>query len=114
MPEWKHTTGEITHSEVGLLEGETLERPVIRWTYEVDGKRYEGKSPENVGIAWTQQVLDKFPVGQRVTVRYNPNRPEQSTIEGLNRAIYGPAAAIFLGLIIVGGVITFIVWLLNM
>ncbi len=116
MPKWKQTTGEITRSEVGLYlpeEGETLKRPVIRWTYEVDGKRYEGESP-NVGITWVQEVVDKYPVGQRVTVRYNPDRPEQSTVEGLDDAVHGPAKAIFLVLLIVLSAIAFIVWLLGM
>ena len=65
----------------------TLYRPVLLYEYEVAGKRFRGsriaQSPGlNRGVPeFAEKVVDRYPVGSAVAVRYNPRRPDESVLE---------------------------------
>jgi hypothetical protein len=88
---WPETTGTILSSEAlwGHLE--------VQFGYTVNGKEFNGKY--TVGLdpivpnrsvggvrqlkAWqeeTSELVNSYPVGSRVVVRYNPERPEESVL----------------------------------
>ena len=60
----------------------TLYRPVLLYEYEVAGKRFRGsriaQSPGlNRGVPeFAEKVVDRYPGGSAVAVRYNPKRPD--------------------------------------
>ena len=65
----------------------TLYRPVLLYEYEVAGKRFRGsriaQSPGlNRGVPeFAQKVVERYPGGSAVAVRYNPRRPDESVLE---------------------------------
>jgi hypothetical protein len=64
-----------------------LYRAVVRYEYEVEGKRYHSdriaQSPNwNRGVAdFATAVAQRYPVGSGVDVRYNPKRPGEAVLE---------------------------------
>ena len=85
MAKWEQTTGEIVESRVGVYyssEGDDMDRPFIRWTYTVNGRRYYGELPD-MGYYRAKALVSKYPKGRRVEVRYNPAKPEESVVKGL-------------------------------
>lgn len=97
MAKWETTIGEITKSDVGLYvdsEGDTMDQPIIHWAYHVNGRRYAGQMPE-MGYYRAKQIVAKYPVGKQVEVRYNPSKPEESVVKGLEGVIgFGRTAAV--------------------
>ena len=101
MKSWPVATGRIVESKVeeyrqsagssGTYAGSrarmTLYRPVVRYQYEVNGKRFHGdriaQSPGwNRGVAdFAAAVTQRYPVGSTVDVRYNPKRPNEAVLE---------------------------------
>jgi hypothetical protein len=65
----------------------TLYRPVLLYEYEVAGKRFRGsRIAQSPGLdrgvpEFAQKVVDRFPCGSAVAVRYNPRRPDESLLE---------------------------------
>jgi hypothetical protein len=85
MAKWEQTTGEIVESRVGVYyssEGDEMGRPFIRWTYIVNGRRYYGELPD-MGYYRAKALVSKYPKGRRVEVHYNPTKPEESVVKGL-------------------------------
>ncbi|XWX02988.1 DUF3592 domain-containing protein [Aggregatilineales bacterium SYSU G02658] len=85
MPKWEKTIGQITRSEVGVhisSEGDNMDRPIIHWAYKVNGRRYEGQLGD-IGYFRAKQLVAKYPVGKQVEVSYNPEKPQISTVAGL-------------------------------
>jgi|tagenome__1003787_1003787.scaffolds.fasta_scaffold19555726_2 hypothetical protein len=101
MKSWPVAKGRILESKVeeyqqsagssGTYAGSrarmTLYRPVVRYQYEVEGKRFQGdriaQSPGwNRGVAdFATAVAQRYPVGSAVDVRYNPKRPDEAVLE---------------------------------
>ena len=101
MKSWPVATGRILESKVeeyresagssGTFSGSrakmTLYRPLVRYRYEVEGKRFNGdritQSPGlNRGVAdFATAVTQRYPVGSTVDVRYNPMRPNEAVLE---------------------------------
>jgi hypothetical protein len=85
VAKWEQTTGKIVESRVGVYyssEGDDMGRPFIRWTYIVNGRRYYGELPE-IGYYHSEELVSKYPKGRRVEVHYNPTKPEESVVKGL-------------------------------
>ena len=65
----------------------TLYRPVLLYEYEVAGKRFCGsRIAQSPGLdrgvpEFAQKVVDRYPGGSAVAVRYNPRRPDESVLE---------------------------------
>ncbi len=85
---WPTTEGAIeTSMMVRKLNGlkETFEA-VIRYRYSVEGVEFESSSVRSRGTGSAYQfdidaVLEKFPVGARVPVYFDPANPQQSYLE---------------------------------
>ena len=65
----------------------TIYRPVLLYEYEVTGKRFQGsRVAQSPGLdrgvpEFAQKVVERYPSGSTVAVRYNPNRPDESVLE---------------------------------
>ena len=81
--QWPSITGQISSTTLASEENDLL--PDIRFSYTIDDDHYEGRvefPPGTMpmpGFASTQ--IEKHPVGSPVTVYYNPQQPEQATLE---------------------------------
>ena len=90
---WSATTGEITESYVRESHSQdsdgytsTSYYPEVRYRYQVMGAEYQGKRIAfggDVGGSHkkARQMLTPYPVGQRMTVYYDPNSPEEAVLE---------------------------------
>jgi hypothetical protein len=88
-------TGTITSSKVEADDsGEgTTYRPSIKYTYEVDNKRYEGDryryGQMDTGDHSAHQIVASFPVGSQVEVYHAPNDPADAVLQaGLESVDY--------------------------
>jgi hypothetical protein len=81
--QWPGTEGEIAKSAPGLKINDLL--PEIVFNYTVDGRRYtksqEFPSDLTPDKEFTDTYLNKYPVGAKVRVFYDPHDPEQATLE---------------------------------
>ena len=80
---WREVSGVITKSEVEFC-GEDY-RPVVEYTYEVDGVTYKGDTIAKglVTFNWkgpAARMIEKFPVGATVPVFVDPKNPRQSAL----------------------------------
>jgi hypothetical protein len=80
---WREVAGVITKSEVEFCGDDY--RPVVEYTYEVDGVTYRGDTIARglVTFNWkgpATRVIEKFPVGARVPVFVDPKYPRQSAL----------------------------------
>ena len=88
---WATTPGVITESSI-VKSGLLLRWPQVRFSYEVDQRKYEGQDVSAIGnhSDWdnsAQAVLDRYPIGRSVVVSYDPSRPHRSVLEvGFSRA----------------------------
>lgn len=60
-------------------------RPVIRYSYVVDGKAYQSSvvtygMHAAGGRRWAARILDRYPVGSSITVRHHPTQPERACL----------------------------------
>ena len=91
LERWGAAKGKIVWSQVEIVEHfEHLSRPNyrpdIRYTYRVGRDEYEGVRVigSSVVYKWesqVQQVLDRYPPGKEVLVRYDPDAPIESLLE---------------------------------
>jgi len=99
---WSSTSGVVVHSQLrregsglrvdiqsdrqdnGIRQGEYLD---LRYRYEVDGIRHEGaqvtRDQTRLGKP-DREWAQRYPVGRKVTVRYNPSNPAEAVLEGLS------------------------------
>ena len=88
---WRTTEGEITESRVTRTEsGMKGYRPEIIYSYEVDAMQFSSdrilfgmssyRTPFKTGRQIATEWLEKYPVGSRVSVAYNPTDPSRSTL----------------------------------
>jgi hypothetical protein len=65
----------------------TLYRPVLLYEYRVTEKRFQGtRVAQSPGLdrgvpEFAQKVVERYPNGSTVAVRYNPKRPDESVLE---------------------------------
>lgn len=86
---WENTNGEITRSEIKITQGKNGKnyQPVIHFKYQVYGTEYISKRVyygSNVGTnsqTRAQKLIDKYPVGQKVEVFYDPMKNSRAVIE---------------------------------
>ncbi len=86
---WPTVQGEITRSDIDVWnrEGKTHYQPDIAYTYYVDGKKYSsskinaGEPPMDNNANTAKQIQAKYPVGEKVTVWYDPGLPASSALE---------------------------------
>ena len=82
----------------------TLYRPVLLYEYRVTGKRFHGtRVAQSPGLdrgvpEFAASVVERYPIGSTVAVRYNPKRPDESVLEPrvLGSWIYGAAIGVAL------------------
>ena len=81
--QWPTTAGVIEESKPGSEHDDLL--PHIVYRYETDGQAlrssFEFPSGTHPMPEFVQAYLKKYPVGVEVTVYYNPQQPQQSTLE---------------------------------
>ena len=77
----------VSRGTGGPRDRMTLYRPVLLYEYEVAGKRFRGgriaQSPglNRVVPEFAEKVVQCYPGGSAVAVRYNPKRPDESVLE---------------------------------
>lgn len=84
---WPATAGRILKAELvwaGLRQRRP--RPRLEYEYHVGGRQYVGQRRlfEGLRVYETeaaQQVLERYPAGQTVTVYYDPDQPAEATLE---------------------------------
>ncbi len=76
---WPCVMGEIVRHQDGLSSGSPAQTRRAYYVYGVDGRRYDG-SISNYDLSPDQSVYTLYPVGQAVSVFYNPDRPKQSLL----------------------------------
>ncbi len=91
--DWPTVEGEIVHSEATSKwstdsQGHAVMRykADIHFRYTVDGKTYDGKRITFLSAiidtaAKAQALCDRYPLGARPPVYYNPKKPEDSVLE---------------------------------
>ena len=91
---WPSVQGKIEHSEpfaesmrAGRTRG-TVYVPSIHYRYRVHGRNYSGKEitygRESLYTSWperAQRKCNQYPVGSRVSVFYDPARPDVACLE---------------------------------
>lgn len=88
---WASTTGTIMMSSVQSTRSSTggySTHPVIVYQFEVNGKTYQSQTVRagdkflKINISTqAQATVDKYPIGAKVTVYYNPNNPTECALE---------------------------------
>lgn len=88
---WASVTGTILMSSVQTSHsgtGGASVYPVIVYQYEVNGKTYQSQTVRvgdkylKVNIpSQAQKTVDKYPIGAKVTVYYDPNNPAECALE---------------------------------
>ena len=81
--DWPSVEGLIEQSLHSSDENDIL--PKIVFSYQVDDRRYQRDLalPGGSGVTpdFAESYVKKYPQGTRVRVHYNPERPEQATLE---------------------------------
>ncbi len=103
--QWPTVEGKIVKSESTSELNELL--PHIVFSYQVEGETYTQlfKFPEGTHPLpeFTQSYLRKYPVGQAVTIFYNPNDVTDATLEP---ATQGDWMILALGILMTAGAIS--------
>jgi hypothetical protein len=110
--DWPTVDGTIESSELKMEERmenqqqHTEYRAVIEYSYEVGGKRFRTNNVAFGALSSSsrsaiQEIVDRYPVGKRVTVHYDPQSAENAVLEpGASADAYMAFAAgvLFVGL----------------
>ena len=84
---WSSTVGTVTLSTIDLRKSGnriSTQYPFVRYSYQVMGREYEANKimpGAEFGGSSAQKVIDRYPVGTRVTVFYNPHNPYEAVLE---------------------------------
>ena len=116
---WHSTPGKVISRKivVDAGRGHSRHRPVLPYSYFVDGKRYVNDhiafdDPPNstYSDAEAQALFDQHPPGTSVTVYYNPVDPSRSVLQRKSREVGGGLLFSLLILMVFGfcGSITFL------
>lgn len=81
--QWSSTTGEIITAQASSEEDDLL--PLIEYRYQVGEQAVQARLRFASGTSPSEQlqqlVLNKYPLGASVTVYFNPQDPQQTTLE---------------------------------
>jgi hypothetical protein len=85
---WPSTAGTVLTSTLESRRASDgaghVNYPVVAYSYEVKGERYEGRRI-TPGLEWggtgAEQVIARYPVGSRVSVYYDPGNPSEALLE---------------------------------
>jgi hypothetical protein len=97
---WPTARGRILHSEATMRLGKgARHHPDISYEYDVAGKRYTSSLIRFSGAHFrsndgAQRVVERYPVGAEVPVRYDPENPALAVLES---SPAGATQAIWLG-----------------
>ncbi len=108
IEQWPRTTGIIEISDPTSPENDLL--PNIIFSYQLDGKKYQKQFEFPEGThplpEFTKAYNDKYPVGKKVEVFYDPQQHETATIEP---GTQGDWMILAMGLaMVIGGVLSLI------
>lgn len=85
---WQPVEGTVISGEVAAVsssKGASKSKPVIRYTYTVDGADYESDRYSSTvarGPAiWAKEIVDGYPAGSDITLYYDPRNPSKSVID---------------------------------
>jgi len=86
---WPFTEGEVVSSHVKSRhdsDGDTSYSAAVRYEYEIGGATYVSRtisfgSKLYFGRFSAEEVVAIYPVGEKVTVYYDPNHPKIATLE---------------------------------
>lgn len=90
----------------GARDRMTLYRAALLYEYEVTGKRFRGtRVAQSTGLdrgvpEFAARVVERYPGGSAVGVRYNPKRPDESVLEPRVPASWMFGAAIGVSLLV--------------
>ena len=116
---WPTAMGKLTRSEVLVEEdrdrdgsSRTWYNPVVAYSYSVAGQAIEGSRIRFANMRrgsrkGAEEVLARYRLGDSVTVRYNPEKPNESVLESRKP---GP---VYLILALGGLVFVIVGWFLN-
>jgi len=93
---WPEVPCVITESTVRYFnnnEGKTRFEPAVRYTYDIDGTRFEGSklnfgSVNQVGEDASLEAIQPYPRGLRTTCRVRPGAPGFSVLEPAVRGVF--------------------------
>lgn len=122
MKNWPTTNGTILYSNVtsqtnyvthgnGGGSYQTMYSPSVEYSYLVNGQTYKSGSISQFGFSSSlsyiaEQEAAKYPVGNTVSVYYNPSNPYQSYLERSSGIVSGGLIFLIIGIVIlIGGVI---------
>jgi hypothetical protein len=84
---WPSTSGTILYSRVeehASSEGGTIDHPVVKYSYRVNGREYQSEriapGPALSGTG-AGRVVARYPAGIQVNVSYNPGNPSDAVLE---------------------------------
>ncbi len=81
--QWPSVSGKVSETRLASEENDLL--PDIRFNYTVNENHYEGRVEFPPGTmpmpGFADNQLEKYPLGSEVAVYYNPQQPQQSTLE---------------------------------
>jgi hypothetical protein len=83
---WPTTNGTVVSAQVVRPTGKSTKYIAeIGYSYQVDGKEYASKKFKATTArgtsGWAKQVVGQHPAGSKVSVHYNPDRPQDAVIE---------------------------------
>lgn len=128
---WPTAVGRVTRSELkiethkirtrsdnGIRRSATEDTfvPLIDYTFEVGGKQFQGTRTTSVrggtlaDRSSIEEKLRKYPIGQSVTVSYNPSDPEQCLLEPGRWGGFLLLVALSLFLIVFSCAMLFVAW----
>lgn len=110
---WPTASGRIISSEVksySSSEGGRKHSPAIAYVYTVEGREYRSDRiafDEIVAAGWARQMVNKYPAGAEVLVRYDPRDPSRAVLEAVSAGacFYGVVGCSF---VLVG--LFFVIW----
>lgn len=120
---WPTTSGVIESSRVDVHTStdsdghrSTTYKPVVSYRYQLMGLEYMGDriafGANTFKLSKSEEIIRRYPVGQPVTVHYNPDKPQDSVLEAV---AHGGVASLVIGIILAGvGVVLAVIWLLGM
>jgi len=106
--DWPTTEGRITAAEIDHStdsEGDDSYTPRVTYTYNVSGRSYENYTIKFGETSYSSErtaneILARYPVGQAVTVHFDPADPDRAVLEaGVSGGSY---IVLSVGLIFVG------------
>jgi len=87
---WPNASGVVTHSEIkqSTSDGQTMYASAIKYSFTVENNPYTGNrisltsgNTKTSNIRSVKKTLQKYPVGQKVTVYYDPELPHNALLQ---------------------------------